>query len=111
MPTEWLEDAFGPDGIRVTVGIEPAVERGLRELHAWLGTPIVINPVRAAVRRMLPELVQSRLLKNRWAILVEADSGQRVRLMRPTRELALTVGEGIRRNVQQQGVRVLDELR
>jgi hypothetical protein len=111
VPTEWLQDAFGPDGIRVTVGIEPAVERLVREYYSWVGLRDYLDPVKRALQSLLPGYVQSRLLKDRWAILVEADSGRRVRLVRSTREQAFTVAEGIRRNVQQQGVRVLDELR
>lgn len=87
VPAERLNDAYGPDGIRVTLAVEPHV------------------------RRMLPALVQRRRRKQRWAILVQAESGQRVRLVRDSREQAVAVAEGIRRNVEQEGVRVLDELR
>lgn len=112
MTSEWFDDAFGPDGIRVTVCIEPAAERVVREAKSWgFLQPKIFDPAGNAFRHALPGFLESRLFKDRWAVLVEADSGQRVRLIRNSKQEALAAGENVRKSVMRDGVKVLPELR
>lgn len=107
--TEWLDDAFGPDGIRVTVAIEPTVERLVRERDAWT-TPrcgLLPHPARNALRNALPGILQSLVFKNKWAVVIEADSGQRVRLTRATRDEAFATASEVRHRIQERGVPAL----
>jgi hypothetical protein len=113
MTSEWLDDAFGPDGIRVTLCVEPAVQRLIRERDAWFSPKVTIfpDPVRIAARRLLPELVQSRLLKGRWAVVIEADSGERLRLTRDTHDDALASARAIWQQVHDHGVSALNDVK
>ena len=113
MASEWLDDAFGPDGIRVTVCVEPAVQRLIRERDAWMPPALTLfpNPVRVAARRLIPVVVQSRFLKDRWAVVIEADSGERLRLTRERHDEALTTARATWQLVHDQGVKALVDLR
>ena len=113
MSSEWLDDSFGPDGVRVTLCVEPAVQRLVRERDAWFAPKLTIfpNPVRTAERRLIPQIIQSRLLKGRWAVQIEADSGERLRLIRDTHEEAQTTARSIWQQVQDQGVAALSGLK
>jgi hypothetical protein len=64
-----MSDALGPDGVRVTLRIEPAVDR-LRRLRFMLTTPRVLtNPIDTYLDyRVLPDLVQKHLLHDSWAV-------------------------------------------
>ena len=106
MASEWLDDAFGPDGIRVTLCVEPAVQRLIRERDAWFFPQITFfpDPLRIAAHRLLPEVIQTRLLKGRWAVVIEADSGERLRLMHDTHDDALASARGIWQQVHDHGV-------
>ncbi len=110
MATEWLDDAFGPDGIRVTIGVEPAVQRWVRARDQWTAPLFGWWPSRWQPRNLLPVLIQQRLLKNAWAVNIESDSGVRVRLVRPTREEAGTAARSVSASVLQHGVSALAEL-
>jgi hypothetical protein len=113
MASEWLDDAFGPDGVRVTLCVEPAVERLIRERDAWLPPKLTIlpDPVRTAARRLIPEFVQSRFLNDRWAVVIEADSGERARLIRDTRDAALARARTVSQLVHDTGVKALSGLK
>jgi hypothetical protein len=107
--TEWLDDAFGPDKIRVTIAVEPAVERLVRERDQWTVPRSVpwqplMNKVRATFRAQLPAVVQQQMLHDTWAVMVEADSGQKVRLMRSTHDEAWQLATSIADSVRSQGV-------
>ncbi|MCW2544060.1 MAG: hypothetical protein JWM40_1612 [Frankiales bacterium] len=113
MTSEWLHDVFGPDGVRVTLCVEPAVQRLIRERDAWFSPRPTIfpSPVRTAARRLIPEVIQSRLLKGRWAVVIEADSGERLRLMRDTHGEAQTMARTIWQQVHEEGVSALKALK
>jgi len=113
MASEWLDDAFGPDGIRVTLCVEPAVERLMRERDAWTTPKFTVfpDPIRIAVRRLLPEVVQSRLLGARWAVVIEADSGEKLRLTRETHDDALATARSTWQQVHDRGVSALNDLK
>jgi hypothetical protein len=113
--TEWLDDAFGPDKIRVTIAVEPAVQRLVRERDQWtVPRPVpwepLMNRVRATLRAQLPALVQQRVLGGTWAVVVEADSGQKKRLLRATRDEAWQLATSIADSVRTQGVAALATL-
>jgi hypothetical protein len=105
--TEWLDDAFGPDGIRVTIAVEPAVQRWIRARDQWTAPLFGWLPSRWQPRNLLPVVIQQRILKNAWAVNVESDSGVRVRLVRPTREAAWSAARTVSESVLQHGVSAL----
>jgi hypothetical protein len=72
-----VPDVAGPDGVRVTLRVEPAVDRLRRWRFMFFTPPVLTQPVDAYVRyRILPDLVQKYVLRDRWAVDVEADSGR-----------------------------------
>lgn len=94
-------DVQGPDGIRVTLRVEPAVDR----LRRWRQLISMPRPVTRPVAnyfayRTLPSLVQKYVLRDRWAVDVEADNGERCRVRADTRDAAVEyarqIGEGVR---------------
>ena len=103
-----LSDAAGPDKVRVSVRVEPAVDRLLR-WRLKLFTPAVLtDPVDTHVEyRVLPRLVQKHVLRGRWAVEVEADSGDHVRVQADTRDLAIGYAQQIHVGVNEQGVAFL----
>lgn len=104
----WSPDVVGPDGIRVTLRVEPAVDRW-RRWRFMLTTPEPItDPLRTYFDyRVAPGLVQKYLLRDRWAVDVEADSGERCRVDAHTRDDAIQYARQIRDGVQAQGVEFL----
>ena len=109
---EWLDDAFGPDGVRVSLCVEPAVARLVRERDAWT-TPHYgwfPSPGRNTLRDALPGLLQSWVFKDRWVVVIEADSGQRRRLTRANREEALGAAQAARERLVAEGVPAIAEL-
>lgn len=112
MASEWLDDAFGPDGVRVTICVEPAVERIVREGRAWgvFGPRPFESGWRRELRKLWPAVVQETVLDDRWAVVVEADSGQRLRLTRASRDEALAAARAGWQAVQERGVAALEGL-
>jgi hypothetical protein len=103
-----MSDALGPDGVRVTLRIEPAVDR-LRRLRFMLTTPRVLtNPIDTYLDyRVLPDLVQKHLLHDSWAVDVEADSGERCRVKATDQDQAIEYARRIHEGVEKEGVRFL----
>jgi hypothetical protein len=100
-------DVVGPDGIRVTLRIEPAVDRLLRWRRLWSTPEPLTSPGSTYVDyRVLPGFVQ-RLLGGSWVVDVEADSGDRVRVTASTREEAVGYARQIRDGIEAQGVAFL----
>jgi hypothetical protein len=111
MARESLPDVFGPDQVRVSVAVEPAVERLVRERGQWMMPRLSLLPPPLQMWNMLPALVQSTVLHGAWAVVVEADSGQRLRLARPNRGEALRAATSVCDAVRERGVTALAELR
>jgi len=110
VPREFLDDAFGPDGVRVTVAVEQAADRSLRRRDSWYG-PNLINPVSRWLRKKNDQFVQKYLFDDAWAVDVEADSGERARVIRPTREGAQSLALSFRSEVIERGVSAIADLR
>lgn len=103
-----LSDATGPDNVRVSVRVEPAVDRLLRWRFKLFTPRVLTDPVDTYVEyRMLPGLVQKYLLRGRWAVEVEADSGEHVRVRADTRDAAVNYAQQIHDGVLEQGVAFL----
>lgn len=102
-------DVAGPDGVHVTLRVEPAVDR-LRRWRFMLATPRVLTaPVDTYFSyRVLPDLVERYLLRDRWAVDIEADNGKRCRVRASTREDAITYARQIREGIAKEGVAFLN---
>lgn len=100
-----MPDVAGPDGVRVTLTIEPAVDR-FRRWRLMVATPRALTaPAETYVSyRVLPDLVQRYVLRDRWAVEVEADSGERTRVRASTRDDAIEYARQIHDGVAKQGV-------
>jgi hypothetical protein len=103
-----VPDVAGPDAVRVTMRVEPAVDR-FRRWRFMISTPRVLtDPAETCLSyRVLPDLVQRYLLGDRWVVDVEADSGERCRVDSSTREEALAYAHQIHDGVKRQGVSFL----
>ncbi len=99
-----VPDVAGPDAVRVTMRVEPAVDR-FRRWRLMVSTPRVLtDPAETYFSyRVLPDLVQRYLLRDRWVVDVEADSGVRCRVDSSTREDALAYARQIHDGVQRHG--------
>lgn len=103
-----LPDAVGPDGVRVTLRVEPAIDRLRRLRFLVLTPPVATDPARAFVGyRWLPGLVQRHLLRDRWAVEVEADNGERCRIAAADRDEAVTHARAVHAGVEEHGVAFL----
>jgi hypothetical protein len=100
-----VPDVVGPDAVRVTLRVEPAVDR-FRQLRFSVSTPrIVTDPAATYVSyRVLPDLLQRYVLRDRWVVAVEADSGERCRVKARTRGDAIAYAGRIHDGVERQGV-------
>lgn len=103
-----LPDAVGPDGVRVTLRVEPAIDRLRRWRFLFFTPPVLTDPARAyAGYRLVPGFVQRRLLRDRWAVDIEADSGERCRISAKDRDEALDRARQVHEGVETQGVAFL----
>ena len=101
----WLPNAVGPDGVRVTLRVDPAVDRLRRWRHLWAVPEPLTAPIATAFEyRTLPGLVQRHLLKDRWAVDVETDNGDRCRVKAQNRDDALDYARQIHAGIQEHGV-------
>jgi hypothetical protein len=103
-----VPDVAGPDGVRVTLRVEPGVDR-FRRWRFMFSTPqVVTDPATTYVSyRVLPDLVQRYVLRDRWAVVVEADSGAHCRVKATTREEAIEFAHQIHDGLAEQGVAFL----
>jgi hypothetical protein len=103
-----VPDVAGPDGVRVTLRVEPAVDR-LRRWRFMVSTPAALtDPATAYVSyRVLPDLIQRYVLRDRWAVDVEADNGQRCRVGARSRDDAIDYAHQIHDGIADAGVEFL----
>lgn len=104
----WLPEVAGPDGVHMTIRVEPAVDR-LRRWRRMTSTPDPLtSPVATAFDYgVLPGLVQRYLLGNAWAVDVEADNGERCGVKAATRDDALQYARQVQAGVLDGGVAFL----
>jgi hypothetical protein len=107
----WMPDTSGPDGVRVTIRIEPAVDRW-RRWRNLMTVPDALVP--AAVTRFdyqtLPGLVQRYLFRDRWVVDVEADTGERCRVAAADQRGAIANAQRIHAGIQREGLGFLHHL-
>lgn len=104
-----LPDAFGPDGIRVTLRVEPAVDRWRRGLKmTTVPNPLTPAAIMRAEQGFVAGLAQRYVFGGRWVVDVEADSGRRLRIEEATRESAVATAKRIHAGVRECGVAFLD---
>jgi hypothetical protein len=103
-----VPDVAGPDGVHVTLRIEPAVDRFRRWRFMFFTPRVVTAPTATYVSyRVLPDLVQQYLLRDRWAVAVEADSGEHCRVDAESREGAIELARQIHDGLAEHGVAFL----
>jgi hypothetical protein len=106
-----LPDVVGPDGVRVSLRVEPAIDRLKRLRYLFFTPPVVTDPVRAYVGyRHVPGWVQRVLLKDRWSVQIEADNGDRRRLVAPDYRAAVDEARRVREGIARDGVAYLRTL-
>jgi hypothetical protein len=110
---EWVEDAFSPDQVRVTFFIEPRLDklfRGIDEYESW--RRIQIGPsIGQLLGKLLPGDKQGEIVKNAWRLVIEADSGKKVTLVRPTRADAVESARTVADAVRARGLPALDHVK
>ena len=99
----FLPDVAGPDGVRISVRIEPAVARLVRIRDLWT-TPKPWFMFNGVVRASEPVLAQSRFFKGQWVIDVESDDGDRRRLRYPSRADAFSDADRVCEVLRSNGV-------
>jgi hypothetical protein len=108
----WLDEVVGPDGVRVTFRVDPAVpwwqqamdamwrRYGLRNTAFARWTDRVGTTPGPVVPASTP-----------WALTAEADDGRKVRVVTATRAQAVTVGHELAGLVRRHGATALDRWR
>jgi len=104
---QYLDDAFGPDGVRVTIAIETAsdqLDRDRRQFGVGPGSASVLL-------RLWRGLQASRTGsgRGRWVVEVEADTGWRARLHLTDRDAAAHLAKRLWNEVNEGGLPALKE--
>lgn len=105
MARQYLDDARGPDRIRVTIAIEPAVDRLVRA-NDRLGGSFLLRGLGGRGRAAVQQVVYD----GAWVVDVETDAGDRVRVSRPDHASALELAQATWRDVTARGVAAVDDL-
>jgi hypothetical protein len=115
---EWLDDAFGPDAVRVTFCFTTAVSRYAQALSGiGIAGSILMGDSRIRVgpspwRRLRPQLLGAlEKVVTGYVLAIEADGSKPVYLRRPTREAIIALAENARAAVVAGGVSVLADFR
>lgn len=106
----WLPDVFDSRGVRTTIRVEPAVAHYARTANRWT-TPPLLLAWSDRLRRWFQHEVQRTVLDGRWAVDVESDSGETLRVEVGDRAEAIELGELIRADLEREGVAALDRYR
>jgi hypothetical protein len=106
----WLPEVTGPDGIAVTVRVEPAVEKWARTWFRWAVPPLLLIAVPRAMRAVLGT-AQKDILGDRWAVDLESDGGVKLRLTAPTEDEATALGQRISAAIAERGEAAIEEFR
>lgn len=106
MARHFLEDSFGPDGIRVTIAVAHAVDRLVR-WREKLGLREWQIPGNRWFNNRLAHVTQRTLMQGRWAVEIEADSGQRAYITVADEQAARALARSISDDVVQRGVQAI----
>lgn len=109
MARQYLEDAFGPDCVRVTIAIEPAVDRFVRAQDK-VGGSIILPLLGSLTGGRGRDLTQRVVFGGAWMVDVETDAGKRVRVRRPDRASALALATATWRAVSERGASAVDRV-
>ncbi|MBU2693722.1 hypothetical protein [Pimelobacter sp. 30-1] len=104
MARQYLDDAHGPDGVRVTIAIEPGGAR-LERNGDRLGVRVRVP---RWMRWLRPHVLGPFAARRTWVVDVEADSGWRVRLRRPERHEAVYLAKSLWHEVNEGGLPALE---
>ncbi|WP_436702091.1 hypothetical protein [Nocardioides sp. BYT-33-1] len=105
MTRQYLEDAVGPDGIRVTIALEPAVDQLIRA-NDRLGGSFLLRALSGRGQKVVQQMVYG----GAWVVDVETDAGRRVRIRVPDHGSALALAKETWRDVDERGVVAVAEL-
>lgn len=105
MVRQYLDDVRGPDGVRVTIAVEPGGAR-LERNRERLGAGV---PVPRWVLWLRPHVLGPYAARRTWVVDVEADSGRRARLRRPERHEAVYLAKTLWHEVNEGGLPALEE--
>jgi len=118
MDGEWLDDAFGPDGVRVTFCVATDLSRYIQALSGFgfVGsiltgeTRIRIGP--SPWRRFRPQLLGGlQKVVTGYVLAIEADGSKPIYLRRPTRDAIVELAGSARAAVLAGGVPALANFR
>ncbi len=116
MDGEWLDDAFGPDGVRVTFCVTTTVSRYTQALSGiGLAGSIVTGEARVGPspwRRLRPQLLGGlQKVVGGYVLAIEADGSKPVYLRRQTRDMIIELADSARTAVLAGGVSALANFR
>lgn len=116
MDGEWLDDAFGPDGVRVTFCFTTAVSRYAQALSGiGIAGSIVTGESRIGPspwRRFRPQLLGGlQKVVAGYVLAIEADGSKPVYLRRHTRDAIVELADNARAAVVAGGVSALANFR
>ncbi len=109
MARQFLDDAYGPDEVRVTIAVEPAVRRLVRA-REMLGLRAFALPFNRQVNDRLMSFLQTTPLRRRWAVAIETDTGLTARIRTSTREEAVSLARATWHDVRRRGVTAVADL-
>jgi hypothetical protein len=111
---EWLDDAFGPDGVRVSFCFTTAVSRYAQALSGiGIAGSILTGESRIRIgpspwRRLRPQLLGGlERVVTGYVLAIEADGSKPVYLRRPTRDAIIELANSARAAVITGGVSAL----
>lgn len=94
----------GPDGVAVSVLVEPAATRMLRLYRSVHTPPVLTNPLRAWwENRIANGIAQDREVRGTWVVDVETDGGQHFRIKVASRADAIAQANEIHVGVKKDG--------
>jgi hypothetical protein len=104
----WLDEVVGPDGVRVTFRVDPAVAWWQQAVSASVNRFSLRNP---SFARWANRVDPATPTPGGWVLTAVADDGRKVRLTTTTRQQAVTVGHELAGLVRRHGAAALDRWR
>ncbi|MFJ9315331.1 hypothetical protein ACIRN4_14160 [Pimelobacter simplex] len=103
MARTYLDDVITPDGVRVTIALEPSVER-LARGRERLGLRAWYLPFNREANSRIARALQRSLLGGTWVVDIESDSGERQRTTCESYEAAMTLALRKAAKIQESGL-------